>query len=111
LNERLAVVKDYVNQHYGDDLRLNDLAALACMSPSALSRNYKSFLGENLFSYIIDLRLSHAERMLWQTDEDVRMVAFECGFSTLSNFNRLFKRRNGCTPTEYRARYLKQNKR
>lgn len=90
-----------------DEIRLSALADMAGMSPSAFSRFFKLHTGRNLSDYIIDIRLGYASRMLVDTSLSISEVSFDCGFNNLSNFNRIFKRKKGCSPSEFRENYHK----
>ena len=106
-SRRVLKVKDYISKHINDDLRLDQLADLVAMSPSAFSRFFKLRTGKNLSEYIIDIRLGHAARRLVDTIDSISEICWSCGFNNLSNFNRLFRSRKGCTPTEFREKYQK----
>ena len=106
-SRRVARVKEYVSEHYMDDIRLEQLSELAHMAPTAFSRFFKLRTGKTLSEYIVDVRLGAAVRKLIDTDEPVSSVCFQCGFNTLSNFNRLFRKRKGASPTEFREKYAK----
>ena len=106
-SRRVLKVKDYINHHINDDLRLDQLADLVAMSPSAFSRFFKLRTGKNLSEYIIDIRLGQAARRLVDTMDSISEICWSCGFNNLSNFNRLFRSRKGCTPTEFREKYQK----
>jgi AraC-like DNA-binding protein len=106
-SRRVAKVKDYITAHYIEEIRLEQMSALANMSPTAFSRFFKLRTGKTLAEYIVDIRLGHAARKLVDTNEPVSQICFSCGFNTLTNFNRLFKKRKGCSPTEFREKYAK----
>lgn len=106
-SRRVLKVKDYINSHIMDDLRLEQLADLVGMTPTAFSRFFKQRTGKNLSEYIVDIRLGHAARLLVDTTNSVSEICWDCGFNTLSNFNRLFRKRKGCNPTEFREKYHK----
>ena len=65
------------------------------------------FTGKNLNEYIVDIRLGHAARLLVDTTQTVSEICYDTGFNTLCNFNRLFRKRKGCNPTEFREKYRK----
>ena len=67
----------------------------------------KLHTGRNLSDYIIDIRLGYAARLLVDTSRSVSEISFDCGFNNLSNFNRIFKRKKSCSPTEFRENYHK----
>ena len=106
-SRRVLKVKTYIDDHFRDDLRLEQLANLVSMSPSAFSRYFKLRTGKNLSEYIVDVRLGHAARRLVDTSDPVSEICWTTGFNTLSNFNRLFRKRKGCSPTEFREKYQK----
>lgn len=106
-SRRVLKVKDYINTHINDNLRLELLADLVGMTPSAFSRYFKLRTGKNLSEYIVDIRLGQAARRLVDTTDSISEICWDCGFNTLSNFNRLFRKRKGCNPTEFREKYQK----
>ena len=107
-SKRVMKVKRYLEQNYKDNVRLDKLAALVSMTPTAFSRFFKLSTGKSISSYMIKLRLGHAARMLIDSTETVSEICYCCGFNTLSNFNRLFKKSKGCSPTEFRMKYKKK---
>lgn len=106
-SRRVQKVKQYINDHYAEPLKLIDLAALVGMSPVAFSRFFKMRTGRTLSDYIIDIRLGYAARMLVDTTRNVSEICYECGFNNLSNFNRTFKAKRGFTPRDFRAMFKK----
>lgn len=106
-SRRVAKVKDYISVHYAENLRLEDMAAMVGMAPSAFSRFFKQHTTRTLVDYIIDVRLGNAARMLVDTSTSISEICYACGFNNLSNFNRLFKARRGYTPRDFRALFTK----
>lgn len=106
-SRRVQKVKQYINDHYAEPLKLTDLAALVGMSPVAFSRFFRVRTGRTLSDYIIDIRLGFAARMLVDTTRNVSEICYECGFNNLSNFNRTFKAKRGFTPRDFRAMFKK----
>ena len=106
-SRRILKVKNFISKNYQDEIRLPQLSDIAGMSPSAFSRFFKLHTGRNLTEYIIDIRLGAASRMLVDTAQSVSEISFKCGFNNLSNFNRIFKKKKGCSPTEFRENYHK----
>lgn len=106
-SRRILKVKNFISKNYMDELRLPELASLAGMSSSAFSRFFKLHTGRNISEYIIDLRLGYAARMLVDTAKSISKIGFDCGFNNLSNFNRIFKKKKGCSPSEFRESYHK----
>ena len=106
-SRRVLKVKNYIAKNYTEEIRLNTLADIAGMSPSAFSRFFKLHTGRNLSEYIIEQRLGYASRMLVDTSNSVAEICYACGFNNLSNFNRIFKKKKNCSPTEFRENYHK----
>lgn len=107
-SRRVMKVKQYVNDHYSEDLRLETLASLAGMTPPAFSRFFKTRTGRTLSDYIIDIRLGNAARLLVDTTQNVSEICYSCGFNNLSNFNRIFKAKRGYTPRDFRTLFKKK---
>ena len=106
-SRRVAKVKEYISAHFAEELRLEELAALVGMTPSAFSRFFKQHTTRTLSDYIIDIRLGNAARMLVDTSRSISEISYACGFNNLSNFNRIFKARRGYTPRDFRALFTK----
>ena len=106
-SRRVTKVKNYISAHYMDEIRLEKMSEMANMSPTAFSRFFHQRTGQALAEYIVDIRIGMAARKLIDTSEPVSTICYECGFNTLSNFNRLFRTRKHCSPTEFREKYAK----
>lgn len=106
-SRRVLKVKAYIADHFTEEVRLADLADLVGMSPSAFSRFFKKRTSKTLSDYVVDIRMGMAARKLVDTNESVSEICYTCGFNTLSNFNRLFRKTKGCSPTEFREKYYK----
>jgi len=106
-SRRIRKVEQYVSEHYREDIRLEDLAALVGMAPSAFSRFFRQRTGRTVVDYIIDIRLGNAARLLVDTTQNVSEICYSCGFNNLSNFNRVFKAKRGYTPRDFRTLFKK----
>lgn len=106
-SRRVTKVEEEINRRYADRLTLEELASIAGMTPTAFSRFFRRRTGRTLSEYIIDIRLGHAARMLVDTTMAIAEICYACGFSNLSNFNRAFKRKKGCSPRMFRENYFK----
>lgn len=106
-SRRIRKVEDYIDRNYTGQLRLDELASLAGMTPTAFSRFFRTHTGRTLSEYIIDIRIGHAARRLVDTTMTSAEICYECGFNNISNFNRLFRKKKGCSPMEFRQNYLK----
>lgn len=109
-SRRVQKVQNYIDRNYHEEIRLGQLADLVGMTPVSFSRFFKLRTGKNLSEYIIDIRLGHAARLLVDSTMSIAEICFECGFNNLSNFNRLFKKKKGCAPKDFRENYRKKKK-
>lgn len=106
-SQRITAVKDYINDHFTEKIMLEDLAAIAGMSPSAFSRFFKTHTNKTLSEHIIETKLGYAARCLVSTSMNISEICYASGFNNMSNFNRIFRDRKGMTPKEFRAMYKK----
>ena len=100
---RLSEVVSFLEQHRREPLSVKALSERAAMSPATLNRAFRRAVGKSPLNYLNDLRLSGAELLLREKPElSIADVAAECGIPDSNYFSRLFKKRNGCTPRDYR---------
>ena len=93
---------EYINVNFDKQVSLAEVARIASMTEVSFSRFFKSRTGISFIDSLIEIRLGHASRKLIDTTESVAEVAYNCGFNNISNFNRIFKKKKGCTPKEFR---------
>lgn len=103
--DRMGQVYEYVMQNFHTRVHLEEAAQLANLSVSAFSRFFKSRVNKTFSDFLTDVRISHASKLLHESDRTVSEIAYACGFPTLSNFNKLFKERVKKTPLEYRKEF------
>ncbi len=106
-SNRVQKVKQYINDHYAEPLKLADLADLVGMSPVSFSRFFRQRTNRTLSEYIVEIRLGYAARMLVDSSKNISEICYECGFNNLSNFNRTFKAKRNYTPRDFRAMFKK----
>ncbi len=105
LMARLNVVFDYLDAHFAEDISLEKVADIAGFSKFHFSRLFKQCTGYNFYDYLCYRRIKNAETMLLRPGASITEIALYSGFSSLSTFNRTFKKLKNCTPTEYRSLY------
>ncbi|MBL7851902.1 MAG: helix-turn-helix domain-containing protein [Cyclobacteriaceae bacterium] len=88
---------------------LEEVARLANLSVEAFCRYFKVHTRKTYVSFLNEVRVSHACRLLIQGNLSVEQICYETGFNNVSNFNRIFKRVIGKTPLAYRAQAVGQN--
>ncbi len=104
-DRRIARVIEWMHINLARELRLEEAARLAHVSPAAFSRFFSREVGKSFTDYINDIRCGETCLLLRATDKPVRLIASECGFETLSHFNRQFRLRFGMSPREFRSRH------
>lgn len=93
-----------VATRYREPLAVQDIAVALDKHPTYLMQLFKRRCGMTIGEYLLQTRLSHAQRLLTTTDMKIADVAFESGFGSLSQFYEAFARRCGATPRQVRAR-------
>ncbi|WP_378093313.1 response regulator [Cohnella hongkongensis] len=95
-------VHHYIHQFLHEELSLTRLAEIVYLSPPYLSRMYKQMTGQGLLDYINETRIHRAKLLLKQSDKKIHDIASEIGFDSAPYFTRLFRKKTGMTPQEYR---------
>lgn len=99
---RFAAVVEYIKEHLAENLTIDKLSALACMSKATFFRVFKREFGLTPVEFIIKERLSEAKRLLRHPLTTVAEVCLRAGFNNLSYFQSLFKKYEGVTPGAYK---------
>ena len=95
-------IKDYIDAHYLEDLKLPDIAAALHINPYYLSHTFKALTGVSPMSYIIQRRIDEAQSLLLTTNLTITAIAIECGYNNSNYFQSVFKNIVGMTPGKYR---------
>ena len=107
MDPRMKKVLSFLMNHYKEDIDLNEVSSLIAMNNSAFCRYFKDKSGKTFTEYVLGLRTGYACKLLIENKMDIFQICLECGFNTITHFNRIFKRNTGFTPTEYRKQFLK----
>lgn len=99
---RIDTVCHYVQAHFTEDIRLRDVADRVHMTESNFCKFFKKTLGTTFSQYLNELRINEACRFLLHSDLSIGQIAFQCGFESLTYFNRVFRRKKNQTPSEWR---------
>lgn len=102
LSQKMYAIAAYIHQHYQEPLTLSSLAENFFINPYYLSHSFKETLNFTLSDYIQITRVKNAQHLLMTTDNKVSDIAAACGFSSFSQFNRVFHKQAGMSPREYR---------
>lgn len=102
--DRLSEVYKYIINNYHKDVTLEEIAKVASLSPTAFCRLFKQRTNRHFIEYLNEVRISNACKFLLETNLNISEIAFQCGYKTLSNFNKSFKKTTGLSPKEYRKK-------
>jgi AraC-like DNA-binding protein len=100
---RIWKARNFIDEHAGEELSLTRVAKAADTSANYLSEKFKEAVGMNFVQYVALARYEKAATLLREGSLRVSEIAFAAGFQSLSQFNRVFKKFSGKSPTEYRA--------
>ena len=100
--DEVGAVKNYIHQHYAEDLSLETLAEKVYLSSGYLSFIFKKETGMNLNRYIRVVRMEKAKELLCTTNMKVAQVSEKTGFTNVSYFCRSFREYYGSSPESYR---------
>jgi AraC-like DNA-binding protein len=100
--------RQFIEQHCDEHISLGKVARSVNANPTHFSEKFKQVTGTNFVDYVARTRFDRAKKLLQNADVPISEIAFAAGFQSLSQFNRVFKKLSGQSPTQYR---LKQRQR
>ena len=98
----ISSVKSFLDEHYKEKLSLESVAGHFFIDKHYLARLFKEKYGVTLVTYLQQVRITHAKRMLRFTDKSIEEIGLECGIGELNYFSRVFKKLEGVSPSEFR---------
>lgn len=94
--------KEYILQHFNEDISLHQLAQHCYVSPFHFSRIFKTVMNVSPHQYLAEVRLNHAKILLTTTNEPVTDIAFACGYNSIEHFATAYRRKFKQNPSRYR---------
>jgi AraC-like DNA-binding protein len=104
-NKKMTDVYTFIRENFNKQITLEEISNIANMSPFAFSRYFKKHSGAGFVEYVNQVRTNKACYLLRETEYQVHDIALDCGFSSISNFNKQFRRSVGISPRDYRSQY------
>lgn len=101
-NENIEKMYSYIRENFNKKIKLEDVAKFLNISVVSFTSLIKQHTGKSFIDILNEMRLSLATRQLIETNTSIARICFNCGFNNVSNFNRIFKRKQGITPSEFR---------
>ena len=103
-SNRLDMVTAYVNEHFAENISINELASRFDLTPNYLSSMFKKRTGVNFVEHLTKLRLNKAKALLASGNLSIKEIGESVGYYSQSYFTKTFLKHEGCTPGEYRAK-------
>ncbi|HTQ64427.1 MAG TPA: AraC family transcriptional regulator [Puia sp.] len=104
-SRRIEKAFQYMYNNYDKTVTLAEVARLVNMTEVSFSRFIKKRTGNTFIDSLNEIRLGHASKKLIDTTHSIAEISYNCGFNNISNFNRIFKKKKGCTPKEFRESF------
>jgi AraC-like DNA-binding protein len=104
--DRINIVYNYVIKNFRKKILLEEIAELVHMTPTSFSRYFTMKNNKTFSTFISEIRIKHACKLLTETEYPVSDVCYDCGFNTLSNFNKQFKEVMFKKPSAYRKEFM-----
>jgi len=98
----LSAALKYMQDHLMEEVSRDDVAEVACLSPSHFSRVIKQTFGYSFTDLFAQIRVDKAKEMLVSTDRSLLQISLDCGFNDQSYFTKVFQKYTGSTPGDYR---------
>lgn len=102
--EEMTYAVHYIEKNLTKDLTLESAASYMNISPHYFSKLFKSEVGENFIDYVTDKKVERAKDLIRDTDIPLNTIAFELGFNEANYFSKVFKKKAGMTPSQYRKK-------
>lgn len=104
-NRPIRMVKQYIGEHYGESLTLDEVSAIAELSPAHLSTVFKKNTEMTFLEYLSKVRMDMAKQLLKETSCTVADICLQVGYSDVRYFTKTFTKYSGLKPNEYRKLY------
>ncbi len=102
--QRIQKAVAYITSHYTEKIKIRELAKLSGLSVTHFRRLFEKALGKSPVQYLTQVRVTMASAELKNSRKPISTISYESGFTTLSSFNRHFKRQTGMSPREWRGK-------
>lgn len=101
---RIRRMMDYIREHYGENISLQDIAASASIGERECLRCFQEYMKKSPKQYVIEMRICNARKLLASTSLSMREIGELCGFQDASYFSKVFRDYNGMSPREYQQK-------
>jgi len=105
--DRMNKVYEFIMKNFHRKIHLEEVASIASMTCTSFSRYFKSRVNQSFSDFLKEIRIEYACKLLKEGKMSIDRIGYECGFQSLTNFNKQFKIVTGKQPHQYRNEYLK----
>lgn len=104
--DRMNQVYTFVIKNFSRKILLRELADMMYMTPTSFSRYFTMRNNKSFSRFVSEIRIRHACKLLTETEDSIAQISYDCGFDTLSNFNKQFKEFTHKRPGDYKKEYM-----
>lgn len=108
--KEIAIAQEYIKSHCMDKFDVNKIAKAAHLSKTHLTRLFKKHTGMTMYDYYLSSKIGRLQEKLLDLELSIGQAFNECGLSYNGHFARVFKRKTGLSPSQYREKYAKSSK-
>ncbi|MEO1817064.1 MAG: PocR ligand-binding domain-containing protein [Acetobacterium sp.] len=101
-NPNIALMTNYIENHYPDNLTVEAIADAACLSPGYAGRIFKEQLGMPIMDYVLKVRIEKSKKLLLNPHYQIQAIAEKVGYGDAGYFTKVFRKFEGITPTQFR---------
>jgi len=102
---KIEVVYNFVLEHFRREISLLEVSTFVNMAASSFSRFFKKQTGKTFTTFVNEVRITHACKLLSETSRQIADICFDCGYNNFAHFNKQFKKVTGQNPTQYRSAF------
>jgi AraC-like DNA-binding protein len=106
--KRINDIVAYIVENFQSEIVLQEVAAIAGMSPTSFCKYYKRMTRKTFFETVLEYRVNYATQQLVDTDKPVAHIGLESGFGDVSHFYKTFKSKKKLSPLQYRKKFMKE---
>ncbi len=99
---RIMPALEYIDENYAREISLEEISGVLNINPSYFCRLFKTATGSSFCEYLNFVRISKSEKLFKMSEKSIMEIALDVGFSSVTYFNRIFRKVKGCTPSVYR---------
>ncbi|MCY1542906.1 HTH-type transcriptional activator Btr [compost metagenome] len=102
----MSDVYQYTREHYAENISLNKIASIACITPHAFCKYFKKHTRKTYLAFLHEVRVHEASKKIINNNfTSISEVAYSSGFNSIITFNRVFKKVTGMSPKDYTQKH------